>query len=254
MKDAAVAALKKQSCEVTVSDLYAMNFNPVNSKSDIKGNLKDPNHFRYGEETGLAYKEGRLSSDIIEEQKKLQAADLVIFQFPFYWFSMPAILKGWFDRVFTQGFAYSFRNMYEDGFFKEKKAILSFTTGGVSSMYTPKGINGDINVVLWPIQNGILRFCGFQVLAPQTSWCPGFASPEARIQMLEDWKSRLENVWEEDPINFIPNDHFGMTFQGGFILKKEVEDAQAMNNYGLTVGQHMDKLIPPNNQTKGKGK
>lgn len=115
MKNAAVETLKRKGWEVTVSDLYAMNFNPIISRKDITGRsssllqlglcgtsrlwvlwpwlgpmasafflsagtLKDPENFQYAPEAILAYKEGRLSPDIVAEQKKLEAADLVIFQ------------------------------------------------------------------------------------------------------------------------------------------------------------------------------
>lgn len=43
---------------------------------------------------------------------------MILLQFPLYWFSVPAILKGWFDRVLTQGFAFSLQNMYDQGVFK----------------------------------------------------------------------------------------------------------------------------------------
>lgn len=80
MKEAAVETLKKKGWEVVESDLYAMNFNPIISRNDITGNLKDSENFQYPSESSLAYKEGRLSQDIVAEQKKLEAADLVIFQ------------------------------------------------------------------------------------------------------------------------------------------------------------------------------
>uniref|UniRef100_A0A7N4PI07 NAD(P)H dehydrogenase [quinone] 1 n=1 Tax=Sarcophilus harrisii TaxID=9305 RepID=A0A7N4PI07_SARHA len=80
MKEAAEEALKKQGWHVTVSDLYALNFNPLISRKDITGDLKDPDNFKYPVESVQAYKEGRLSSDIVAEQKKVKDADLVIFQ------------------------------------------------------------------------------------------------------------------------------------------------------------------------------
>jgi len=152
MKEAAVEALKGKGWEVTVSDLYAMNFNPVISRKDITGPLKDPGTFQYSVESMLAYKEGRLSPDIVAEQKKLEAADLVIFQFPLQWFGVPAILKGWFERVLIGEFAYSYAAMYDKGPFQKKKTVLSVTTGGSGSMYSLQGIHGDMNIVLWPIQ------------------------------------------------------------------------------------------------------
>uniref|UniRef100_H2MUA9 Ribosyldihydronicotinamide dehydrogenase [quinone] n=1 Tax=Oryzias latipes TaxID=8090 RepID=H2MUA9_ORYLA len=151
-KSAAVEVLTAQGCTVEVSDLYAMNFKAAATAEDIKGDVKDAEHFRYQEETRLAWEEGRLAEDITAEQTKLSEADLVIFQFPMYWFSVPAIMKGWIDRVLTCGFAFTKEKRYSQGLLKEKKAMLSFTTGSLESMFSSTGINGDMNVTLWPIQ------------------------------------------------------------------------------------------------------
>uniref|UniRef100_A0A8C8RWF1 NAD(P)H dehydrogenase [quinone] 1 n=1 Tax=Pelusios castaneus TaxID=367368 RepID=A0A8C8RWF1_9SAUR len=254
MKDAAVFALQKAGWTVTVSDLYKMKFNAVPSRGDITGKPKEPSKFNYVVETSLAWEEGRLSSDIVAEQKKLEAADLAIFQFPIYWFSVPAILKGWFERVFTRGFAYSFDALYDMGPFQKKKAVLSFTTGGTGSMYSPMGLNGDINTVLWPIQSGMLHFCGFQILAPQIAYSIAHTPEDVRSQILEDWKMRLATIWEEKPISFVPNSLFEMSFTGGCVLKQEVQDQQKDQKYGLSVGQHMGKAIPPDSQVKAQKK
>ncbi|XP_043937206.1 NAD(P)H dehydrogenase [quinone] 1-like isoform X2 [Protopterus annectens] len=218
LKDAAVESLKKTGWDVTVSDLYEMKFNAVLSRDDIIGNPKNPNHFNYAFETMEALEEGRLSKDIIAEQNKLRSADLVIFQFPLYWLGMPAIMKGWLERVFTQGFAYTLQNIYDNGLFK----------------------------------NGILHFCGFQVLSPQIFWSPEGSSNKARTKMIELWKARLENISQEDPIHFVPTAMFDMSAKGGFQLKKEVQKSNTNEHYGLSVGQHLGKGIPPNNQYRSE--
>lgn len=106
LKKVAVDELSKQGCTVTVSDLYAMDFEPRATRKDITGALSNSEFFSYGVEAFEACKKRSLTSDIIDEQTKVQEADLVIFQFPLYWFSTPAILKGWMDRVLCQGFAF----------------------------------------------------------------------------------------------------------------------------------------------------
>ncbi|NP_001153085.1 NAD(P)H dehydrogenase [quinone] 1 [Sus scrofa] len=252
MKEAAVEALKRRGWEVAVSDLYAMNFNPVISRKDITGKLKDPGNFQYPAETALAYKEGRLSPDIVAEQKKVEAADLVIFQFPLQWFGVPAILKGWFERVLIGEFAYTYAAMYDKGPFRNKKAVLSITTGGSGSMYSLQGIHGDMNILLWPIQSGTLHFCGFQVLEPQLTYSIGHTPEDARIQILEEWKKRLENIWDETPLYFAPSSLFDLNFQAGFLMKKQVQDEQKSNKFGLSVGHHLGKSIPTDNQVKAR--
>uniref|UniRef100_A0A4X1SQL2 N-ribosyldihydronicotinamide:quinone dehydrogenase 2 n=1 Tax=Sus scrofa TaxID=9823 RepID=A0A4X1SQL2_PIG len=175
LKDVAVAELSRQGCRVTVSDLYAMGFEPSATRKDVTGALSNPSFFNYGVESHEAYRRKALSSDIVEEQKKLQEADLVIFQFPLYWFSVPAILKGWMDRVLCQGFAFDFPGFYDDGFLK----------------------------------HGTLHFCGFKVLAPQVSFGPEYASEEERRGMVAAWAQRLKTIWEEEPIDCSPPWYFG---------------------------------------------
>ncbi|XP_061622262.1 NAD(P)H dehydrogenase [quinone] 1-like isoform X2 [Phyllopteryx taeniolatus] len=219
---------------------------------EVECDLKNPELFQYGEETLHAWKEGRLSEDIVAEQRKVEKAELIIFQFPLYWFSVPAIMKGWMDRVLTQGFAFSLEKMYNNGIFKDKKAMLSFTTGATESMFRPDGINGDINVALWPLQNGTLHFCGFQVLAPQIFWGPAHCPAVVRTAMLEEWSVRLKGLLLEKSLTFAPSEWFDLSFEQGFLLRTKVKEEQMSNAYGITTGHHLGKLLPPDNQTKAQ--
>ncbi|MEY6412355.1 NAD(P)H-dependent oxidoreductase [Salmonella enterica subsp. enterica serovar Corvallis] len=211
-KNTAVEVLTAKGCTLEVSDLYAMGFKASATAEDIKGEVMNAENFCYMKETKLAWEQGKLSDDIRKEQSKLTEADLVIFQFPMYWFGVPAILKGWIDRVLTNGFAFSEEKRYSQGIFKDKRAMLSFTTGSLESMFSPTGINGDINVTLWPLQNGTLYYCGFQVLAPQIFWAPASAVAEDRKSMLESWSTRLQGLLEEKGLSFNPLDCFDEGF------------------------------------------
>lgn len=250
VRDVAVWELTRQGYRVIVSDLYAMHFRAEATRDDIIGDLKNPELFQYGEETMHAWMKNCLSDDITAEQDKVKEAELIIFQFPLYWFSVPAIMKGWIDRVFAQGFAFSLENMYDTGIFRDKKAMLSFTTGATQSMFQPDGINGDINVTLWPLQNGTLHFCGFQVLAPQIFWSPAHCPDFVRAQMLEGWRGRLMGLMAETPLIFAPSKLFDLTFKGGFRLTAESRKERERHEYGITTGHHLGKLLPPDNQIR----
>ncbi|XP_034049713.1 LOW QUALITY PROTEIN: NAD(P)H dehydrogenase [quinone] 1 [Thalassophryne amazonica] len=252
VRDMTVKELQQQGYNVIVSDLYAMNFKASATQDDIIGELKRPELFRYGEETMHAWMEGRLSDDIVAEQRKVEKADLIVFQFPMYWFSVPAIMKGWIDRVLASGFAFSLEKMYDQGIFKDKKAMLSFTTGAMESMFRPDGINGDINVTLWPLQNGILHFCGFQVLPPQIFWSPAHSPPVVREAMLKGWQARLKGLFTEKPLTFAPCEFFDWSFEGRFLLRSETREKQESQPYGITTGHHLYKPLPPDNQTKAQ--
>ncbi|KAJ8281228.1 hypothetical protein GJAV_G00065040 [Gymnothorax javanicus] len=247
-RNVAVEVLEQQGCRVVISDLYAMDFRASATVKDIECQPRNAEHFCYGDETMWAWKKGLLSDDIKEEHRKVEEAELIIFQFPMYWFSVPAILKGWLDRVLTQGFAFSLEKMYNNGAFKDKKAMLSFSTGASESMFLPDGINGDMNVTLWPLQNGVLHYCGFQVLAPQIFWAPTFCPPQVRSAMLEGWRTRLGGLWEETPLTFASSEMFNLSFDGGFRMWPELKQEWSVAPYGVTTGHHLGKPLPPNNQ------
>ncbi|EYU47882.1 NADPH-dependent FMN reductase [Acinetobacter baumannii 1457504] len=91
--------------QVEISDLYAMQFNPLASKEDFL-ELNQPDYFNYALEQRNATKQQLLATDIQAEIDKVKRADLIILNFPLYWTSVPAILKGWIDRVFVSGLFY----------------------------------------------------------------------------------------------------------------------------------------------------
>lgn len=141
--------------------------------------------------------------------------------------------------------------MYDKGPFQSKKAVLSITTGGSGSMYSLQGIHGDMNVILWPIQSGILHFCGFQVLEPQLTYSIGHTPADARIQILEGWKKRLENIWDETPLYFAPSSLFDLNFQAGFLMKKRYRMRRKTRNLpfcGPSLGQVHPNWQPDQSQ------
>lgn len=87
--------------------------------------------------------------DVQAEQEALLKADIIVLQFPFYWYSVPALLKKWIDEVFAYGFAYG----SEGTKLKGKKLILSFTIGGPKDSYNPLGYNHfPVEQLLQPLQ------------------------------------------------------------------------------------------------------
>lgn len=88
------------------------------------------------------------SFNVEEEQKALIEADVIIFQFPFQWFSMPAILKKWVDDVFNFGFAFGTAYKLEG-----KKFLISFTTGGAAEVYTKEVIGSTLEENILPLLN-----------------------------------------------------------------------------------------------------
>ncbi len=200
MYHVAIESLQKDGHDVKTSDLYRMNFSPVSDRNNFTS-VKDRSFLKLQLEEIYATDVNGFVEEINREQEKVEWCDLMIWQFPLWWFSVPAILKGWVDRVFAMGRFYGEGRVYEEGIFKNKKALLSTTTGGGLDTYIKDGFNGDMAAILRPVQRGILQFVGFSVLKTQLNFSVAHLSEEERKMQLENWSTRLNNIFNEDKID-----------------------------------------------------
>ena len=211
LKDFAVKRLEANGHQVQVSDLYAMDWKASLDADDSPGRPTE-SRFNPSLDSKLAFEEGRQSQDIVLEQEKLLWADAVILQFPLWWFSMPAILKGWVERVYAYGFAYGvgehsdarWGNRYGEGTLAGKRAMLIVTAGGWESHYSPRGINGPIDDVLFPIQHGVLFYPGFDVLPPFVIYRTSRMDEAKFSTTCDALGQRLDDLWKTAPIPFRP--------------------------------------------------
>lgn len=105
LRDVAVHELEAQGHEVQVSDLYGMNWKSEVSHADFPL-LDKQTRLQVSNASKAGFNANALTKDVQTEQEKLLWADTLILQFPLWWFTMPAILKGWVDRVYSCGFAH----------------------------------------------------------------------------------------------------------------------------------------------------
>lgn len=200
LKNLAVKVLTENGHEVKVSDLYAQKFNAVAGRQDFE-ELSNPDYFNYMLEQKNAAGKNIFAEDVRVEQEKVKWADFVIIQSPVWWFSTPAILKGWFDRVFATGVTWDFGAIYDKGLLRGKKGMLSITTGGPHELYKPNGAHqATIEQVLYPINRGTLYFCGMDVLPPFVAWATFGVGDEGRKKYLEEYKQRLFDLENTEPI------------------------------------------------------
>ncbi len=186
--------------EFRSSNLHEMRFDPVSSRDNFT-TIKDPDFLKLQIEEMLATEVNGFSLEIEAEIGKVEWCDLMIWQFPLWWFGMPAVLKGWVDRVFAMGRVYGGDRFYDTGVFRGKRAMLSLTTGGPDEAYRKGAFNGDINAILRPIQRGMLQFVGFDVLEPHIVYGPARLSEEQRKERLATYASRLQGIASESPID-----------------------------------------------------
>ena len=227
--EVSVRTLQEQGHEVLLSDLYGMHWKAAFDAHDFPTRA-DPDRLSFVTESGHSYSSGRQARDIAAEQRKLLAADAVILQFPLWWFGMPAILKGWVDRVFAYGLAYGFkgagnRHRYGDGGFKGKRALLAVTVGGPAEDYSPRGINGPLEQLLFPITHGTLFFPGMDVLPTYAVYGTGCIAAAEVTAAKTAWRSRLERLFQDAPIPFRPQN--GGDYPDGHVLASHVAVGQS---------------------------
>ncbi len=162
---AAAASFAARGDEVRMLDLCAAGFDPV-ERADHYAHRQMPGRFDAQVEQRFNSEEDTLPADVGEQIGNLHWADFVLFQFPLWWFGVPAVLKGWMDRVFAYGAIYSSLRRFDTGIFRGKRAMLSVTTGSPAEACMHDGQEGDTRLLLWPFHYA-LHYVGFTVLEPK---------------------------------------------------------------------------------------
>jgi NAD(P)H dehydrogenase (quinone) len=218
------AALREQGHDVRVTDLYARGWNPVVDRGDFPA--EEGERLVVGDASERAHRGGTLSPDIRAEQSDLRWADAVVLQFPLWWYGMPAILKGWFDRVFVKGFAYGVRHpetgrtrRYGDGLLRGTRALVVVTAGAPEPSIGPRGVNGDIGQLLFPLLHGTLFYTGMQVLPPVVvAGADRMTAADATAAGVR-LRARLAGLATDEPIAFRSQD--GGDYDDDLVLRPD---------------------------------
>ncbi|MEW6127741.1 MAG: NAD(P)H-dependent oxidoreductase [Acidobacteriota bacterium] len=200
------AAMFQTACEaflaagnaVKTSDLHTMGFDPVSSRKNFT-TIQNPNYFKPQLEEMHATEMRGFADEIETEIAKIEWCDVMVWQFPLWWAGLPAVFKGWVDRVFALGRTYGNGRYYETGAFRGKRALLSLTAGGTEEAFRKGGFNGDMAGILRPIHRGILQFVGFEVLKPQIVYAPARLTEAQRKDELTTFSRRLQHLADESP-------------------------------------------------------
>jgi NAD(P)H dehydrogenase (quinone) len=224
LKDLAVDTLAAQGHTVRVSDLYQSGWKAIADRADFIGALQ-PDRLSYAAESRHAFASHTQSPEIEAEQQKLLWADALLLSFPMWWFGMPAILKGWVERVFAYGFAYGvgtrggerWGDRYGEGVLSGRRAMLAVTIGGREPHYGERGVNGRLDDVLWPIQHGMLFYPGLRVLPPFVVYQSDRLTEAGWPAVAEAYRRRLTGLFTATPIAFRTQN--GGHYDGEQVLK-----------------------------------
>jgi NAD(P)H dehydrogenase (quinone) len=199
LRDVAIDVLEAQGHKVWVSDLYAMGFKAVLDRADFPAVAPDtPLNVSLAQRHALAQQ--KLAPDVAKELQRLLAADLLLLLFPLWWFGMPAILKGWIDRVFVSGAVYGRTAVFEQGRLRGKRALVAVSTGAPQQAFGPQALNGDMADILMPLHRGVLGFTGMTVLPHFVAHHVPYAGADGRAVMLGAWREHLRRIDELQPL------------------------------------------------------
>lgn len=128
-----------------IADLTAEAFDPSFNAADL----------------ALHLREGPLPADVAAEQARIDRADALVLVYPIYWWSMPGLLKGWIDRVFTNGWAYDDASGEKVVKKLGHLRVHLIAIGGASAgTYVRHGYFGAMKM---QIDHGIFGYCGASV-------------------------------------------------------------------------------------------
>ncbi|WP_028778836.1 NAD(P)H-dependent oxidoreductase [Shimazuella kribbensis] len=137
-----VKTLEKKGHQVNVRNLYDLDFQPVLRQSELE-----------------SIRRGETLEDVKQEQEYITQADSIILIYPIWWTGLPAILKGYIDRVFAYGFAYSYEGNGIKQHLTEKKGIIINTHGTPKEIYDQMSMTEALKLTS---STGIFEFTGIE--------------------------------------------------------------------------------------------
>lgn len=167
--------LLERGHEVRVRDLYKVGFNPVLSSYDFE-----------------MLSQGTVPPDIHEEQEHISWADVIITIYPVWWTGLPAMLKGYFDRVLTHGFAYAYGENGPEQLLKGKRGVFFTTQGNPREVYTASHM---FDAMKKTTDEGIYAFTGIETIDHIFFTSVPSVDDEKRREYLDEVKSFVHTVF-----------------------------------------------------------
>ena len=212
MRDLTRDTLEGQGWQTSVTDLYANGFNPVASAAAF-GTRSRPDYLVYSLEQRHAWNKETIDPWIAAEVEAVRNADMLVLVFPVFWFSVPAILKGWIDRVFLSGLFYGGKRVYDRGGMCGKHALVVCSLGGREHMFGPGSIHGDLHGMLRHILQGTLGYVGFSVYEPFFAYHIPYIDDSERAIILDRLGHEIRNIEQRPTLPMPSLDNFDQLFR-----------------------------------------
>lgn len=195
MHNLTLGIYEKRGDVCVISDLYASGFHAVAEKWDFKTSGGAHTNYMLEQKRVSAGDASSFAEDIKSEIAKIRKADLIIFEFPVWWSSTPAILKGWFDKVFALGVTWDGDHRYRTGLLAGKKALVIAGAGDSKDLYSAEGLHGaTIEQHLYPLLHSTLAHAGLDVYTPFIATGLTSATDERCQTILDDLQAHVTSL------------------------------------------------------------
>jgi NAD(P)H dehydrogenase (quinone) len=138
--DRFVAGASEAGHELEIADLYREGFTTFFTPDDY-----------------AQFEGGPMPDDVRREQARIDAAEGLAFVYPFWWWSFPAILKNWIDRVFCEGWAYHFELEGSKGLLSDRPVVILGSCGSSARTFRRYGCHEAVHN---EIDIGTFGYCG----------------------------------------------------------------------------------------------
>jgi NAD(P)H dehydrogenase (quinone) len=175
------------------NEILQANPNDTFEIADLAAEGFDP---RFGfADHAVHHREALPPVDVLAEQARIERADALVLVYPIYWWSMPALLKGWIDRVFSNGWAFDFKL---DEFFVQKLQHLRVhlvALGGADADSFQR--HGYDQAMVTQIDHGIFDYCGARVVSSERLLDSESLDPNVHLQTARALGRRVFSAIEQ---------------------------------------------------------
>jgi len=203
MRDTTRSALEQTGWQTSLTDLQANNFTAVASASDFGARAR-ADYLVYSLEQRHGWQHQSIDPEIASEVEAVRSSDLLVLVFPVFWFSVPALMKGWIDRVFLSGVFYGGRKVYDRAGMRGKHAMVVSSLGGRKHMFGPGAIHGELKGMLRHLLQGTLGYVGFSVYEPFFAHHVPYLDDATRADILTKLGSQIQNI-DSRPVLAMPS-------------------------------------------------
>ena len=191
----AISTLKLNGHEVISTDLFKAGFASLPGLGDFE----DPNP-----ELTMAdnAKITNPTEEILRFRSRIEWCTHLLLFTPLQWLGPSAALMAWWERVFTEGWAYDDASRFNSGFMEGKKAMVVVTAGMDKALYGKTSLNVCVEELMYPLTFRCFARCGFTPLRTMTFFGVQTIDAQKRVDLLNSWGEHVAALEERETINF----------------------------------------------------